>query len=119
MRTLILILMLLISIPCNAAILHWSAPTTYSDGSAIGPEGNQLTYHPYYGPSPTGPWTPAPTTQALDSTMPDPNAGETMWYTVSASIGTNPEGAKAGAVSKTVPFPQITDPDAPSGLWVE
>jgi hypothetical protein len=104
----------------NAATLNWSAPDTYTDGTPIGyDEANQLVYHPYHGPTIAGPWTALPTTGAEYATVPEAQSGETMCYTVSALITTiGPEGDKATPICDTVPFPQATDPAAPSGLWL-
>lgn len=114
-----LIILLLGIASANAATLNWSAPTTYSDGTDIlAPEMDQLLYHPYYGPSTVGPWTPMPTTGAWSATVPEGQSGETVCYTVSASVGAGQEGEKANPVCKTWPFPQATDPAAPSGLWL-
>ena len=112
------IIILLGAAAANAATLSWTPPTTYEDGSAIGSEADLLLYHPYYGPSATGPWTAAPVTGATSATVPEPAAGETLWYTVSCSLDTGPEGQKAAAIPLSVPFPQPQNPGAPSGLTI-
>ena len=106
-----------------AGTLTWVEPMYYTDGSMIFPaDQDEIIYIPYTGNSPSGPWIPLQATGpgVLSATVPDPEAGTTMWYTVSASLY-GVESDKAAAVSKTVPFPppQVLIPDAPSGLIVQ
>ena len=118
-RTLILVLALFVAAPSIAATLSWTAPTQYTDTTAIAPSDiARITYTPYYGSSATGPWTAGTVTAAgaLTATVPDPVVGGTRWYTVEATLD-GQTSAKGVAASKTVPFPKV--PAVPSSLTVQ
>ena len=103
---LLALIVLVMSTTAIAAVLTWTAPTTYTDTSAIAPADiARIVYTPYYGASATGPWTAGTTTGAgvLTTTLPDPSPGATRWYTVDATLD-GMTSAKAAAKSKTVPF---------------
>lgn len=109
---LLAVFVLVMSTTAIAAVLTWTAPTTYTDASAIAPvDIARITYTPYYGASVTGPWTAGATTGAgvLTATLPDPSPGATRWYTVDCSLD-GQTSAKAVAASKTVPFRVPTGP---------
>lgn len=101
-----------------AGVLSWSAPTKYvpvppaTVGDPIpSSKISQIVYRTWYGSSSTGPWTAGAVTGAgvLSATVPDPAKGSTSWYTVEAFLD-NAVSAKAGAVSKTIPFPETGSP---------
>jgi len=101
-----------------AATLSWTAPTTYTDGSAI-PAVDQarITYTPYTGASATGPWSARPSTSAgaTSTAVPDPSPGTTLYYTLDCTLD-GQTSVRAVAVSKSLPF---LVPAAPSGLSVQ
>lgn len=103
--------------PVLAGTLSWEGPTAYTDNTAIPAEKLPLLrYQAYTGGSSTGPWVAVGLLVAGTSvTVPDPPAGGTLYYTVTASL----DGMKSGyavPVSKTIPFPA---PAAPTGLSVQ
>ena len=103
----------------DAATLSWQAPTTYTDGSnIISADAVNIVYYPYTGMSASGPWTSYPYTALTSCTMPEPDTGATLWYTVESDLrGSRSE--KAAAVSKTVNPPGLPQvPVAPSILRV-
>ena len=109
MKKLFVLLALIVAVMSTtaiAAVLTWTAPTTYTDASAIAPADiARIVYTPYYGAATTGPWTAGTTTGAgiLTATLPDPSPGATRWYTVDATLD-GQTSAKGVAASKTVPF---------------
>ena len=105
-KVMLLVMVVVMSTTAIAAVLTWTAPTTYTDASAIAPADiARIVYTPYYGAATTGPWTAGTTTGAgiLTATLPDPSPGATRWYTVDATLD-GMTSAKAVAASKTVPF---------------
>jgi len=104
---LLFVYVLVMSSTAIAAVMTWTGPTTYTDGSSITVSNQaRITYTPYYGASATGPWTAGTTTGpgVLTATLPDGAPGVTRWYTVDCSLD-GQTSAKAVAASKTVPFP--------------
>jgi hypothetical protein len=109
---LLLAAVLVMSTTAIAALIDFNRVTTYADNTAI-PVAKVPTikYRGYYGPSLSGPWVSGNVVvdnQAIPA--PDPFPGETLWYTVDATLD-NVTSAKAVAASKTAPFP---DPAAPA-----
>ena len=71
----------------DAAKLSRDAPATYTDGSSsISDNAVNLIYYPYTGPPASGPWTSYPYTANKNVILPDPVAGETLWYTNKAGL---------------------------------
>ena len=98
------ILVLIVPMASLAATLTWSVPT-YSDNTVIPASiAATIVYTPYMGDSVTGPWTTGTKTAPgiLSATMPDPAAGTTKYYTVSAQIPGGVESPKAIPASKTI-----------------
>ena len=85
--------------------IYFDRVTTYTDGSAI-PSAKipTIVYKAYTGPASAGPWTAGGTvTDNLALPALEPGAGQTLWYTVDATLD-GMTSAKAAAKSKTVPF---------------
>jgi hypothetical protein len=117
-KAMILVLMLFVALPAMAAVVSWTAPTTYSDATPIpSADISRITYQIYYGSAQTGPWTAGVLTGpgTLTGTAPDPAVGTTRWYTVSAILD-GQEGAKGVAASKNIPFKV---PAAPLSITVQ
>lgn len=87
------------------ATIFFNRVTTYSDGSNIdAAKVPTIVYKAYTGPAATGPWTAGGTVTdnlALPATEPAP--GQTLWYTVDATLD-GMTSAKGAAKSKSVPF---------------
>lgn len=119
MKRIILSICVLILIPLatNAATVEWSAPSSYTDNTAIAPaDVARIVYTPFIGDTVSGPWVAGPKTApgVLSATMPDPAPGATKKYTVSAGLD-GMESEKAVPASKTMPVPV---PNAPPGCRV-
>ena len=97
-----------------AATLSWTAPTTYTDGSAI-PTTLTKTYNMKSGASSSGPWSSEGTTTSTSGTVSEPAAGTTKWYTVSVTIS-SVESANAIPVSKSAAF---KTPSPATGLGIQ
>ena len=105
MKKILVVLALFVAMPSIAALIDYDRVTGYTDNTSI-PAAKipTIQYRGYYGPAPTGPWTPTVTvTDNLTISAPDPPAGGTWWYTVDATLD-GVTSAKAAAMSKTVPF---------------
>ena len=101
----VLVLMAVFAPLVFGATIHFDRATTYTDGVAI-PSAKipTIVYRAYTGPAPAGPWTAGGTvTDNLALPAAEPSAGQTLWYTVDATLDGMTSG-KAAAVSKTVPF---------------
>lgn len=115
----ILILLVLVVIVTSttaiAALIDYDRVTTYTDNTAISAAKiPTIQYKGWYGPTQTDPENPGPTvTDNQTITVPDPPAGSTWWYTVTATLD-NATSAKAAAKSKTIPF-QTPAVDQPPG----
>ena len=71
----------------NAAKLSRNTPTTTTDNSNIvSADPANLIYYPYTGPTGSGPWTPDLYMAYTNAILPDPVAGETLWYTYKAGL---------------------------------
>lgn len=117
MKRIILTICALILIPLatNAATIYdYGTVTTYSDGSPIPAALLPLvTYRAWYTASPaTGPWTAGETSKGATLTAPDPAAGSTGWYSVSAFIEgiDGSESVRSVPASKTVAAPPVSTP---------
>jgi hypothetical protein len=111
MRKVAFLLALFISAPSIAAVIEFDRVTTYVGGAAI-PSAKVPTiqYKAYYGPNLAGPWTTGATvTDNLAITAPDPPAGATWWYSVTASLD-GQESAKCVPDSKAVAFQTPAQP---------
>ena len=106
-KTLVLltVIVLVMSTTAIAALIDFDRVVTYTDSSAIlAAKVPTIQYRGYSGPSVTGPWTPAGlVTDNLAISVPDPEPGAVLWYTVDASLD-GMTSAKAPAVSKSLPF---------------
>jgi hypothetical protein len=118
MMLLFVVAALMVSGEALAATLSWTAPATYTDGTAI-PAAKiaTITYKTYTGSASTGPWTAGSTTGAgaLSATVPEPAPGTTMWYTIDCTLDGQVSG-KAAAVSKISPY---KNPNPPANLWIQ
>ena len=87
------------------ATIYFDRVTTYTDGTNIDPaKVPTIVYKAYTGPASSGPWTAGGTvTDNLALPALEPGAGQTLWYTVDATLD-GMSSAKAAAKSKTVPF---------------
>jgi hypothetical protein len=107
-----------VAIPAFPATLTWTAPTLYTDNTAI-PAAKiaTITYTPAYGSSASGPWTAGTATAAgaTSAVVPDPASGTTRYYTVQATLDGQTSGYATPPVSKTAPF---LTPKSPTGLSV-
>ena len=71
----------------DAATLSGNASPTYTDDSDISSaDPVNLIYYPYTGPTASGPWTSYPYITYPNAILPDPVAGETLWYTNEADL---------------------------------
>ena len=115
MRRLILVVVILLAMVgmAQAATLSWTAPTTYTDGSAI-PTTLTKTYSMKSGSASSGPWSAEGTTTGTSGTVSEPSAGTTKWYTVSVTVS-GVESANATPVFKSAPD---KTPSAASGLKI-
>ena len=114
-RLLIAICILVIPAVSFSATLSWNEVTAYTDSAPIDTF-KTIRYTPYSGPAdpPTSAGTPV--FDVLTTTMPDPAPGQTMYYSVTATVvGEEVESALGAAASKTSPF-QV--PAAPTGITV-
>lgn len=114
MKRIILIILVLILIPLatNAATIFYERVTTYADGTPI-EAGKTVVYRAWYTSSPeTGPWTAGDTSTEAEIVAPDPLAGATGWYSVSAFIQGVPgsESARGAPASKTMPPLTLSSP---------
>jgi len=99
------VLMCLFAPMVFGATIFFNKVTTYTDGSAI-PAAKipTIVYKAYTGPASSGPWTAGGTvTDNLALPALEPAAGQTLFYTVDATLD-GQTSAKAAAMSKTVPF---------------
>ena len=97
----------------QGATLSWDGPTTYTDSTPIDVNDlPDLRYHPFTGPSAAGPWVEYEMVSATSVIVPDPSNGETMWYTVEASLLGELRSGKAVPISKNVPFPPVAAPQS-------
>ena len=107
----------LLPAPAQASTMSWTPSASYTDGTPI-PATDQarIVYTPYHGNSSSGPWTAdTPTAPGVTSaTVPTPSAGQTLWYTVEATLD-GQTSAKAQAVSLQVPY---KTPAAPTNLRI-
>lgn len=116
MKKIIILLCLFIAAPSIAAVISYEKVTTYVGGIAI-PAAKlpNIVYIGWYGPSQTGPWTESNrVTDRTEINAPDPMAGMTGWYSVSAVLD-GMESAKCVPASKTIP--PLT-PSSPPGCTV-
>ena len=123
MKKLVTPVLLVIALPAFAAILSWSPPNYYTSGQVIFPvDKDYIMYMPYTGNSASGPWIPLSLTPegATSASVPEPDPGTTLWYTVDANLY-GMTSVKAAAVSKTVdPLPPpILVPEAPGAVVVQ
>lgn len=104
-------------IPWNEARVQWTAPTTYTDGTAI-PAGTVLTFTVYRSTGAiAGTYAAQCTTVALGASMVNQPVG-TQWYTVTARVGTNAESTFAVGASKVIAIPTTLAPGRPTGVTV-
>jgi hypothetical protein len=110
-----ILLALFIAAPSIAAVITFDKVTTYTDGTTI-PTAKQslIVYKAFYGPTQTGPWTEGASSTGLVIVAPDPAAGSTGWFTVSATLE-GQESANCVPASKTV---APLTPSAPPGCLV-
>ncbi len=102
---LLLAVILLISANVRAAFIDYDRSTTYTDNTPI-PAAKipTIQYQGWYGPTQADPENPGQTvTDNATITAPDPPAGSTWWYSVTAILD-GKTSVKAAAKSKTVPF---------------
>jgi len=111
MRKIAILLTLFIAAPSLAAVIEFDRVTTYVGGAAIpSVKVPTIQYRGYSGPTASGPWTTgAVVTDNLAITAPDPPAGTTWWYSVTASLD-GQESAKAVPASKSVAFQTPAQP---------
>lgn len=97
----------------NQAVLSWTAPTTYSDGT---PVTDPITYTVYQGlqgqPKAKGPTGITATTVTISTGL---LSGRTYCWAVTAATATSPESAPSAEACKT--FPPAA-PEAPANLTV-
>jgi hypothetical protein len=110
MRKVLILLALFIAAPSIAAVVEFDKVTTYVGGAAI-PSAKlpNIVYRVYTAPGSTGPWTGDLTSADNTITAPDPPAGATWWYSVTASLD-GQESAKCVPASKTVAVPTPSQP---------
>jgi hypothetical protein len=104
-KKILVLLTLFVAAPALAAFIDYNRSVTYTDNTAI-PAAKipTIQYQGHYGPAVTGPWTSGNTvTDNLAISAPDPPAGATWWYTVTATLD-GMTSDKAAAKSKTIPF---------------
>jgi hypothetical protein len=100
----LLLAALLIASPVFAgdAIVSWSHPTTYEDGSPL-PVSEILGTVIYYGTTAGGPYSSSLSVPAPATTVTITNLAKGNWYFVATSIATNNlESAKSNEVVKSV-----------------
>ena len=116
MKRIIVLLALFVAAPAVAAVINFDRVTTYADGTNIlASKVPTIQYRGYYGSSATGPWTSGNVvTDNLVISAPDPAAGGTLWYAVTAILD-GQESAKCVPASKSVPVPV---PSSPPGCTV-
>lgn len=117
MKKINVLLFMLASVPSMAALITFERVTTYTDNTNISSaKVPTIQYRGYYGMTQTGPWTAGDVvTDNLAITAPDPAKGETLWYTVDATLDGVTSG-KATPASKTTPYPT---PSPPLGCTVK
>jgi hypothetical protein len=110
MKKTIILLCLFIAAPSLAAVVEFDRVTTYTDSTPI-PAAKlpNIVYRVYTAPGSTGPWTGDLTSADNTITAPDPPAGATWWYSVTASLD-GQESAKCVPASKTVAFQTPAQP---------
>jgi hypothetical protein len=116
MRKLLLIIAILfVAVGTNAAVVTFEKVTTYVDGTPV-PAAKlpNITYTVWYGPTATDLSTRGPSSTTTVIVAPDPAAGSTAWYAVSAGLD-GVESAKCVPASKTV---APLTPAAPPGCLV-
>jgi hypothetical protein len=115
MKKTIILLCLFIAAPSIAAVVSFDKVTTYTDSTPI-PAAKlpNILYRVYTAPGSTGPWTAGPESAGNVIVAPDPVAGSTAWYSVTATLD-GVESAKCVPASKTVAIPT---PSAPPGCSV-
>jgi len=94
---------LLIAAEGSDAIISWSLPNSYANGTPIDPADVQkIIVKVYSGPSRNGPWGWVATSLpgATSATVPAPSAGQTIWYTAKSSLQ-GADSEYAVPVSKT------------------
>ncbi len=105
----------LVSVSADAAVLTWTNPTTFADGSPLAPADIQRTNIEWSNASPFGAVAGSSTVNGALTTAiaPDPAAGAVRCYRVS----TTAIGAKGGATSvpsnvdcKAMPWPAPNPP---------
>jgi hypothetical protein len=85
------------------AIISWTLPTTFTIGTPIPPAHvKKIVVEVYSAPTKEGPWrfVAIASPGATSAIVPGPPAGDTLWYTVAATL----DGAESGyavPVSKT------------------
>ena len=115
MRKLLVLLALFIAAPSIAAVVSFDKVTTYTDSTPIPAAKLPLiVYTVWYGPTATDLSTKGPTSSGNVIVAPDPVAGSTAWYSVTATLD-GVESAKCVPASKTVAIPT---PSAPPGCSV-
>jgi hypothetical protein len=115
MRKIVILLALFIAAPSIAAVVTFDKVTTYSDGSAIPAAKLPLIiYTVWTAPTATGPFTAGPTSGDNTIVAPDPVAGSTAWYSVSARLD-GVDSARCAPASKTV---APLTPSSPPGCLV-
>jgi len=73
----------------HAGTLSWENPTTYADGTPMAAaQARTIIVEVYAGPTKRGPWSWVATSLpgATSATVMDPQPGETLWYTVRATL---------------------------------
>lgn len=88
-----------VAVQAGDAVLNWTAPTTYEDGTPL--SASEIKgYVVYYGTTSGGPYSSSVVSTTTSATI---NVPKGTWYFVATCIGTNDlESARSNEVSKVI-----------------